>query len=202
MITKLNAVTKLKAMTAVMVPLPILLLIILLLLFLLFLLSVLVRRALALPLPLPLPSPVHPPRLPVLPSEPGTSQLVVQQQQPQSLPIRVGIDPNAATIAPGMYPQLGYLKPAAGSVATGILPVYGRPSIARNNRAFYYTIVPGSSIKVPLRSTESGQRDCMEDVGCEELSTGDLVTVPDAADAVGVPQDTQWLVVIYKYNRL
>lgn len=114
-------------------------------------------------------------------------------------PLRIAIDQNAASSAPGTYPQLGYLKPISGSNVSGILPIYGRPSVARNGRVFYYTIISNSGIKVPLHSTT---RDCMEDVGCEELSSGDSVTVPDAASAAGLPQETQWAVVIYKYNRL
>lgn len=121
---------------------------------------------------------------------------------PAHNPVRIAIDPNAASVAPGIYPQLGYLKPASGSGSTCILPIYGRQSLARNNRVFYYTIIPNSGIKVPLHSTSSGKRDCMDDVGCEEMSSGDLVTVPDAAAATGMPEDTLWTVVIYKYNRL
>lgn len=122
---------------------------------------------------------------------------------PSPAPIRIAVDPNAASDVPGTYPQLGYLKPASGSGSSGVLPLYGRPSVSRNNRVFYYTIVPNSGgIKVPIHSTGNGSRDCMDDVGCEELSTGDVVNVPDAADASGAPQGAQWTVVIYKFNRM
>lgn len=108
-------------------------------------------------------------------------------------PSRIAIDPNAGHSAPGTYPQLGYLKSTDG---TEVLPLYGRPSIVRRGRWFFYTIPPSSSgIKVPLHTVTS-KRDCMEDVGCEELYTGDLVTIPDATGA------TTWSVVVYKYNRL
>lgn len=120
------------------------------------------------------------------------------QAPPQNCPNRIAIDPNAGMSAPGTYPQLGYLKPSDGSA---VLPLYGRPSI-RRGRGFYYTILPGSGIKVPLMTgagTGSGaaQRDCMEDVGCEQLYSGDHVTIPDTSQSVGV----QWEVVVYKYNR-
>lgn len=121
-------------------------------------------------------------------------------------PSRIALDPNAGSSAPGTYPQLGYLRPLQGSATTpsGILPLYGRPSLSRRGRGFYYTIIHGSGIKVPVhtkgRSGASG-RDCMEDVGCDELLTGDEVTAPDASDAAGLPRDTTWNVVVYKYNR-
>lgn len=114
------------------------------------------------------------------------TQVVVAQ------PARIAIDQNAGFSAPGTYPQLGYLRPAQGSAP--VLPVYGRPSVSRNGRGFYYTIIPGSGIKVPLHTPGGTGRDCMEDVGCEALMSGDTVTVPDA-------EGSTWTVVLYKYNR-
>lgn len=121
------------------------------------------------------------------------AQVVVAQ------PARIAIDQNAGASAPGTYPQLGYLRPAEGS--TSVLPIYGRPSMSRNGRAFYYTIIQDSGIKVPLHTPGGTGRDCMEDVGCEALLSGDTVTVPDASDASGLPRGTTWTVVLYKYNR-
>lgn len=121
------------------------------------------------------------------PASPPASQHVLSQS-----PSRIAIDPNAGYSAPGTYPQVGYLKSNSQGINNSVLPVYGRSCTSRVGRAYYYTIVPGSGIKVPLNSYG---RDCMEEVGCEELYTGDIVMVPD------VEQGVQWNVVIYKYNR-
>lgn len=88
--------------------------------------------------------------------------------------VRVAVDANASP-DPETYGQVGYLTP-------GPLPLYGQASSARRGRWFYYTIVPtaggAGAIKVPIRA---GSRDCMQEVGCEELADGDVVSVPDAA---------------------
>lgn len=88
--------------------------------------------------------------------------------------VRVAMDANASP-DPETYGQVGYLTP-------GPLPLYGQASTARRGRWYYYTIVPtaggGGSIKVPIRA---GSRDCMAEVGCDELADGDVVSVPDAA---------------------
>lgn len=113
-------------------------------------------------------------------------------------PARIAIDPNAGYSAPVTYPQVGYMKHADGSAPEVVLPVYGRASFTRSGRGFYYTIIPVSGIKVPLHSISSSlSRDCMDGIGCEDMYTGDEVTVPDA----GLGRDARWKVVIYKYNR-
>lgn len=107
-------------------------------------------------------------------------------------PSRIAIDANAGCSEPETYPQLGYLKDTNATAGAAVLPVYGRSSI-RNGRGYYYTIVPGSGIKVPLHTMK---RNCMEEVGCEELLMGDQVTIPD------MDASATWSVVMYKYNRL
>lgn len=123
----------------------------------------------------------------------GDEAVGVLQPMPE-IPARIAIDQNAGNSAPGTYPQLGYLKPSSSASQASLspLPLYGRHSLSRVGRAYYYTIIPGSGIKVPLHSSN---RDCMEEVGCEELYTGDNVTVPDS------DQSVVWSVVMYKYNR-
>lgn len=133
---------------------------------------------------------LRPPRMEPPHVQPIQPPLVVTQvQTPVQTPARIAIDPNAGYSAPVTYPQVGYMKDGAH-----VLPVYGRPSFTRSGRGFYYTIISTSGIKVPLHSMN---RDCMDDIGCEDLFTGDEVTVPDS----GLGRDKQWKVVIYKYNR-
>lgn len=133
---------------------------------------------------------LRPPRVETPQLQPIQPPVVVTQVQAQAQPpARIAIDPNAGYSAPVTYPQVGYMKEGAH-----VLPVYGRPSFTRSGRGFYYTIIPTSGIKVPLFSSN---RDCMEDIGCEDLYTSDQVTVPDS----GLGRDRQWKVVIYKYNR-
>ncbi len=88
--------------------------------------------------------------------------------------VRVAMDAHASP-DPETYRQVGYLTP-------GPLPLYGQASTARRGRWYYYTIVPtaggAGAIKVPI---QAGSRDCMQEVGCDELADGDVVAVPDAA---------------------
>lgn len=115
-------------------------------------------------------------------------------------PTRITIDPNDGQRNPGTYPQLGYLK-SSSEQPNVVLPLYGMKSTTRRGRGFYYTIVPGTVIKVPVHTTDGVSRDCMDGVGCDELVGGDQVTVPDAMNASRTSQDSRWTVVVYKYNR-
>jgi hypothetical protein len=79
-------------------------------------------------------------------------------------------------------------KPRRAPRNTAPLPLYARPSVARRSRWYYYTIVAG--IKVPVHVEG---RDCMSEIGCEELLGGELVRVPDAG--------TIYRVHLYKFDR-
>ena len=95
-------------------------------------------------------------------------------------------DPAAppATTEPSPGPLLSAEQPRTP------LPLYGRPSVARRQRWYYYTIIAGG-IKVLVRA---GRRDCMEELGCDELYDGDTVDVPDAPPGA-------YTVRMYRYNR-
>ena len=103
--------------------------------------------------------------------------------------VRVALDKNAGE--PSTYPQMGYLHTASSDL---VLPIYGRPSYARRSRYYYYTTVPKSDIKIPVFSTGNTTRDCMEELGCEELFDGDLVEVNEVP---GGP----WTYKKYRYDR-
>lgn len=68
------------------------------------------------------------------------------------------------------YKPMGTLKKADGSY----LPLYGRPT-TRSDRFNYYTRTDTYN-PVPL-SLEYKKRDCMDDIGCNELSSGDDIRV-------------------------
>ena len=115
-------------------------------------------------------------------------QRQLQQPQPQAgaaaqRPVSVvAIDSNAIG-PPGVLPQVGYIRGSEEEQA--LLPLYGAPSEVRRHRWHYYTIAPaagGQSIKVPVVNTG---RDCMEEVGCDELADGDRVQVPDRQQGTG-----------------
>ncbi len=68
------------------------------------------------------------------------------------------------------YKPMGTLKKADGSY----LPLYGRPT-TRSDRFNYYTRTDTyNPVPLPL---EYKKRDCMDDVGCNELSSGDDIRV-------------------------
>lgn len=113
-----------------------------------------------------------------------------RQGRPQPQPVVVAMDQNSVA-PPEVYQQIGFLRvgdEANGGPTAPLLPLYGQRSVSRRNRSYYYTITSG--IKVPL---VAGGRSCLDEVGCDELFQGDVVTVPD----VGVVAT----VVLYKYPR-
>ena len=72
---------------------------------------------------------------------------------------------------PSVYQQLGVLTNQDGE----ILPLYGRESSAYRNRWNYYTSTPGNQIyPLPIKS---GDRDCTEDIGCNEMYGQEDVSV-------------------------
>jgi hypothetical protein len=56
------------------------------------------------------------------------------------------------------------------------LPVYGRRAPRNPNRWNYYTSVNGSEISIGLKN---GDRECLADVGCDELQSGDTVSAQE-----------------------
>lgn len=72
---------------------------------------------------------------------------------------------------PETYQSMGVLKMEDGA----LLPLYGRRTAARSDRFQYYTRTDSyNPVQLPLSYK---RRDCQDDVGCEELSNGDSITV-------------------------
>ena len=77
---------------------------------------------------------------------------------------------------PSLYQQLGLLTSEDGK----ILPLYGKESNVYRNRWNYYTSTPGNQIySLPIKS---GDRDCTEDIGCNELYGNEELTVTGMGD--------------------
>ena len=72
---------------------------------------------------------------------------------------------------PGYMQQMGVLTGADGET----LPLYGKEVRGRRDRYHYYTTTGGENL-YPIPVTHNA-RDCMEDIGCEELYGNETVTV-------------------------
>jgi Family of unknown function (DUF5755) len=73
---------------------------------------------------------------------------------------------------PETYQSMGVITLGDGK----ILPLYGRRTVSRSDRFQYYTRTDTyNPVQLPIRVR---RRDCQDDVGCEELSNDDEVTIP------------------------
>lgn len=78
-------------------------------------------------------------------------------------------------------PPIKQWKPASmqqmGLLVQGetTLPLYGKEVRGRRDRYHYYTTTPGQQI-YPVPVTH-GDRDCMDDIGCQELYGNETVSV-------------------------
>ncbi|MDA9846599.1 hypothetical protein N9C10_01545 [Flavobacteriaceae bacterium] len=100
----------------------------------------------------------------------------VQQPPPRPLmgPIRTRQpefrQPPYRNYKPKRFQQVGLI-----TSATETLPLYGKASEIYNNRWNYYTSTPGQQIySLPVTVNN---RDCTEDIGCEELYDNQSVSV-------------------------
>ncbi len=72
---------------------------------------------------------------------------------------------------PGHMQQMGIIMGPDGET----LPLYGKEVRGRRDRYHYYTTTGGDNL-YPI-SVSHNARDCMEDIGCEELYGNETVTV-------------------------
>lgn len=72
---------------------------------------------------------------------------------------------------PGYMQQMGIITSGDGET----LPLYGKEVRGRRDRYHYYTTTGGENL-YPV-SVNHNARDCMEDIGCEELYGNETVTV-------------------------
>jgi hypothetical protein len=82
---------------------------------------------------------------------------------------------------PEQFQQVGVLTAPGGTETSGtptrtILPLFGRKLVTNRDRWNYYTRTDGMNpVQVPL---EFKRRKCDDDVGCDEITEGDNVSVP------------------------
>lgn len=72
---------------------------------------------------------------------------------------------------PGRMQQMGILVGEGGET----LPLYGKEVRGRRDRYHYYTTTGGENL-YPIPVTHDG-RDCVDDIGCQELYGNESVTV-------------------------
>ena len=102
-------------------------------------------------------------------SEPET-QFIMVQPPPQRHRQPEFRQPPLRNYKPHRFQQVGLL-----TNDTDTIPLYGKESEAYNNRWNYYTTTQGDQIySVPV---SHNNRDCTEDIGCEELFDNQGVTV-------------------------
>jgi hypothetical protein len=81
----------------------------------------------------------------------------------------VGIPTIATRGAPESYQSMGVIKASDGQ----LLPLYGRRTAARSDRFQYYTRTDTyNPVALPISYKN---RDCQDDVGCDELMDGDTI---------------------------
>lgn len=73
---------------------------------------------------------------------------------------------------PDSYQSMGLLKTGDGQ----LLPLYGRRVASRSDRFNYYTRSDTNN-PVPL-PVQVGRRDCQDDIGCDEIMSGEDVLIP------------------------
>ena len=87
---------------------------------------------------------------------------------------------------PETYQQMGVLRVDDGSV----LPLYGRPTASRSDRYQYYSRTDTyNPVQLPVRHNN---RNCVDDVGCNELFDGDTISL--------VPSGQRGEVTLYRMS--
>jgi hypothetical protein len=87
---------------------------------------------------------------------------------------------------PETYQSMGVIKLDDGQ----ILPLYGRRTISRSDRFQYYTRTDSyNPVQLPI---QHNRRDCMDEIGCEELYDREIVSIK--------PTGQRGTVTIYRYD--
>ena len=106
-----------------------------------------------------------PVEVPVMPVPP---RIELEQREPRREPEFRGAP--IKQYKPGYMQQMGVIT---GNGET--LPLYGKEVRGRHDRYHYYTTTGGENLySVPI---SHNARDCMEDIGCEELYGNETVSV-------------------------
>jgi hypothetical protein len=106
-----------------------------------------------------------PVEVPVMPVPP---RLMEREERPHSREFR---EPPIKQYKPGHMQQMGVLIGEGDET----LPLYGKEVRGRRDRYHYYTTTGGENL-YPLPVSHDA-RDCMEDIGCQELYGNEAVSV-------------------------
>ena len=99
---------------------------------------------------------------------------------PLEYPTRGALDPIPTRGPPEEYQQMGVLTAADGK----ILPLYGRRVAARSDYFNYYTRTDTyNPVALPLTFQK---RDCQDNVGCAEVSSGDSLRMSPTGEEAKV----------------
>ena len=92
---------------------------------------------------------------------------------------------------PADYQQMGVLvSQDSAEYKKMILPLFGRKMLSKDRWEYYTASNDYNMWRISVRVNN---RDCQDDVGCDEIFNGDNVTIPDMGDKVFVAR-------IYKYR--
>ena len=107
--------------------------------------------------------------------------IVKKEKVPVRVPVRVPVEipmekeyrsPPIKEYKPGHIQQMGAL---VGDNDEETLPIYGKEVRGRRDRYNYYTTSPGNQLySLPITIDD---RDCMDDIGCQELYGNESVSV-------------------------
>ena len=107
--------------------------------------------------------------------------IVKKEKVPVRVPVRVPVEipmekeyrsPPIKEYKPGHIQQMGVL---VGDNNEETLPIYGKEVRGRRDRYNYYTTTPGNQLySLPITIDD---RDCMDDIGCQELYGNESVSV-------------------------
>ena len=106
--------------------------------------------------------------------------VIVKKQVPVHVPVEVPVQipverefrkPPIKEYKPGYVQQMGVLVGPDEET----LPLYGKEVRGRRDQYHYYTTTPGEQV-YPLPVTINN-RDCMDDIGCQELYGNESVSV-------------------------
>jgi hypothetical protein len=106
-----------------------------------------------------------PVEVPVMPVPPRPMERRERRREPEFR------GPPIKQYKPGFMQQMGILVGAGEET----LPLYGKEVRGRRDRYHYYTTTGGENL-YPVPVTHNA-RDCMEDIGCEEIYGNETVSV-------------------------
>jgi hypothetical protein len=113
-----------------------------------------------------------PVEVPIVPPRP-----MMRRERPREPEFR---GPPIKQYKPGHMQQMGVLMGPGQET----LPLYGKEVTGRRDRYHYYTTTGGENLyPIPV---SHGARDCMEDIGCEELYGNESVSVLGKTGAYAV----------------